>query len=165
MKIYIVVGGDYVGDSPENVFLNKEDAEHNVRIRNKFKRISDTHRTYRVVEKDVLETRLDEQLNMLAVKISGYVVFDGTQEAPEISTVVAEEWCKGKFDDIGDFISVDLYIKSNVDDFDLSREELTDKYGYVWEDILNMSALMKNKGIELEDIAQAIEDKYKISWE
>lgn len=68
------------------------------------------------------------------------------------------------FDDIGDFISVDMYLKASVDDFDLSKEELTNKYMVVWEEILKMANNMKDNGVELEDIALAIKDKYEMSW-
>ena len=114
--------------------------------------------------KKLLDTPTKQNTDMLAIKISGYVVFDGTQEIPKIEGVVAEDWCVGMFDDIGDFISVDMYLKASVDDFDLSKEELTNKYMVVWEEILKMANNMKDNGVELEDIALAIKDKYEMSW-
>lgn len=148
----------------EMCFLDKKLAEENAEIRNKFKSVWDLHMTYHVIEKDVLGTPVKQKQDMLAIKISGYVTFDRDQESPSIDGVVAEDWCIGMFDDIEDFISVDMYLKADVNDFDLSKEELTDKYKLVWEDVLKMANDMKRNGIEIEDIAQAIKDKYEISW-
>lgn len=164
MKVYIVVGSDYDGNDIGDVFLDKQLAEQNAKMRNKFKSVWDLHMQYHVVEKNLLDTPTKQNTDMLAIKISGYVVFDGTQEIPKIYGVVAEDWCVGMFDDIGDFISVDMYLKASVDDFDLSKEELTNKYMVVWEEILKMANNMKDNGVELEDIALAIKDKYEMSW-
>lgn len=165
MKVYIVVGSDYDGNDIGDVFLDKQLAEQNAKMRNKFKSVWDLHMQYHVVEKDLIDTPIKQNTDMLAIKISGYVMFDRTQELPKIDGVVAEDWCVGMFDDIGeDFISVDMYLKASVDDFDLSKEELTNKYVVVWEDVLKMANDMKDSGAELEDIALAIKDKYEVSW-
>lgn len=84
MKVYIVVGSDYDGNDIRDVFLDKKLAEDNAELRNKFKSVWDLHMQYYVIEKDLLDTPIKQNTDMLAIKISGYVVFDRTQELPKI---------------------------------------------------------------------------------
>lgn len=165
MKVYFVVGSDYDGSYiDDHVFLDKDIAEQRAKNKNIFKGMWDNNATYKVVEKETSSDPMpDINKDMLAIKIDGNIVLDDTQELPEISAVVAEDWCISNCDVLEDFISVTIFIKTKEDDFYLDKKELIDKYKYVWDDILNTVNELKDKET-IDKIALIIENKYAINW-
>lgn len=167
MKVYIVVGENWEEHKIKEVFTDKTLAEESVMLRKKFKNVWDGDLKYKVVKKEISNNLVDIiDKSMLAIRLDGYIAFDGKQEEVEVSSVIAEDWCTGYFDDINDnFITASIYIKTTEEDFNLSKKELHDKYKHVWDNILREANEFKESGMSAEDITNKLQEKYEIEWE
>ena len=169
MKIYIVVGEDYGGMEIGEVFFDKQLAEETVAEKNKFKGMFNKYIEYSVLEKETLDKRPITKKDKLAIVIEGYITLSKEKQVKnnieEIYQVVAEKWCKNRFDDISsDIIAVKLFIKATEEDFDLNQEELKQKYSPVWEEICTYTNQLNKEGMVIEDIVEKLEEKYKVEW-
>lgn len=166
MKVYIIMENSCDGNSIIDATFDKDLADNNVEIRNKFKGIWNTDMNYTVVEKEVVDKPLiDIDKNMLAIQLNGYIMLDGSRRSPKIIPLVAEDWCNASFTNLQSFMNATIFIKAQESDFDLTGEELLDKYGYIWDDILNMYQNLKSENKSILQIITALEDKYKIKWD
>ena len=164
MKVYIVVGENYDWTEIGEVFFDKQLAEETAAEKNKFKGIWSKHTDYGILEKEILDEKPITKKDKLAIRIEGDICFDEKSEINDIYCGVAEDWCETRFDDIDYFISAEIYIKTTEEEFDLPQEEIKQKYLPIWEEICSYAKQLKNEDIPIEDIAEKLEEKYKVEW-
>lgn len=160
MKVYLVVGDNYEGSSLGGLYYDKDVAQLEADRRNKFKDVWDKHSEYSVSERDILDKyEKHYKEDELMVHIEGYMLSEDGEDI-EIEVLVGRDWCKNKFRWLGECISVDIYSRATEEDFDLSNEELREKYMYLWEEVdKTVKGLMSN-GMSIEDITDKLQEQY-----